>query len=111
LTRKTREVAERMAEAGAMPLEVMVSVMREFWHRARFRRDGQPRAEMDMVNAKAAADLADRCASYMHPRLAAIQAIVGGEVQHTHVIAARDLTPEEWEAEGKRLLEPSTTQH
>lgn len=66
-TRKTREVADRAAEQGITPLQVMIEAMREHY---------------DAGRLNEAAAIAKDAAPYMHPRLSSsqIQAKVESEV-------------------------------
>lgn len=65
-TRKTREIAELAAAEGITPLEVMIRAMRHFWQEA-------TKSEvMDSSLLKEAAQIAERCAAYLHPRLAPV---------------------------------------
>lgn len=57
-TRKTREIADRAAEDGITPLEVMLGAMREAW---------------EAGDKAAAANFAKDAAPYMHARLAAVE--------------------------------------
>ncbi len=77
-TKRTREIADKAAEEGITPLEVMLKAMREFVERAETMRPD----DVEMVNNKVvtrlsllaeAADVAKDAAPYMHPRLAAIE--------------------------------------
>lgn len=58
LTQRTRDIAEKSAKAGPLPLEVMLMAMREHVNAG----------ELD-----AAASIAKDAAPYMHPKLAAIE--------------------------------------
>lgn len=77
-TKKTREIADRAAEEGITPLEVMLKAMREFVLRA----EQMLPDDVELVNNRAvtrlsllaeAADVAKDAAPYIHPRLAAIE--------------------------------------
>lgn len=57
-TRKTREIADKAAEEGVTPLEVMLDAMRELYERG---------------EKVAASSLAKDAAPYCHPKLAAIE--------------------------------------
>jgi hypothetical protein len=64
-TIRTREVADKlMAEEDITPLEVMVRAMRELWN------TGAIEGRM------AAAEIAQKAAPYVHPRLSSIEANV-----------------------------------
>ena len=108
MSARLRLIAERAAAAGVMPLEVMLATMREWWRQALYDDDGRLRDRMDMTAASKAADMAERAAPYTHPRLAALSAVVQ-DAEPARVIAARDLTPEEWEAEGRRIIDGEAT--
>jgi hypothetical protein len=61
LTRKTREIAERAAETGMTPLEVMLGVMKELW-------------DIGSTEAKVqAAKIAKDAAPYIHPSLTSVK--------------------------------------
>jgi hypothetical protein len=62
-TKKTRKVADAVAEGGITPLEVMIDAMRRL-HKAR--------------KYTAAAAVAQHAAPYVHPRLSAVT--LGGQV-------------------------------
>lgn len=57
-TKKTREIADRAAEQGITPLEVMLGAMRDFW---------------ESGDKEKAAGFAKDAAPYMHPRLTAVE--------------------------------------
>jgi hypothetical protein len=64
---KTREIADRASQDGILPLEVMLSTMRELW-------------AVGSAEAKqAACAVAKDAAPYMHPRLNSTDANVKGE--------------------------------
>lgn len=62
---KTREIANRAAEEGITPLEVMLETMRARW---------------DSGDREGASQIAKDAAPYMHPRLTAVDATVQGEL-------------------------------
>jgi hypothetical protein len=68
LNRATREIADRAAAEGVTPLEVQLTAMREFWQRA------HANGEMDVNLAEKACQIARDCASFVHPRLASVEA-------------------------------------
>jgi len=77
-TKKTREIADKAAEEGITPLEVMLRAMREFVEKA----EAMTPDDVEMIDKKvvtrlsllsAAAEVAKDAAPYMHPRLAAIE--------------------------------------
>ncbi len=68
-TKKTRDIADKLAaDAEITPLEVMVQTMRELWAQAQAAR-GEHRGSR-MV---AAAQIAEKAAPYVHPRLSALK--------------------------------------
>lgn len=68
-SRKTREVADRAAEEGLLPLDYMLKVMRDEGADQK-RRDG----------------MAIAAAPYLHPKLSAVEhgGVGGGAIQHEH---------------------------
>ena len=60
---RSRELLDRAAQEGIMPITVMLESMRHLWSEAR--RDGKPDTEKMM----AACSVAAQCAPYVHPRL------------------------------------------
>lgn len=62
--KKTAEIANRAALEGITPLEVMLYTMREHFHAGRFDK---------------AAAIAKDAAPYIHPRLSAVEAKIGGK--------------------------------
>ncbi len=66
--KKTREIAEKAAESGITPLEVMIEAMR-FHHRRAQKANDEKKGE----HLKEAATMAEKAAPYMHPRLAAVE--------------------------------------
>ena len=77
-TKKTRAIADKAAEEGLTPLEVMLDAMTALHRQANALSDGD---EAEMGGRKvnrlsllvAAADVAKDAAPYMHPRLQAIE--------------------------------------
>lgn len=67
---KSREIADKAAEQGITPLEVMLDAMRHMHKMAMV--DGLDDIEKGSI-LKEAAEIAKDAAPYMHPRLAAIQ--------------------------------------
>jgi hypothetical protein len=61
-TRKTREIAERAAELGITPLEVMLQTMHHFWNFT----DDEGRPARKWIEAAA---MAEKAAPFIHPRL------------------------------------------
>jgi hypothetical protein len=76
LAKKTTEVAQRAAEEGITPLEVMLKAMTAHYNARRY---------------DEAAAVAKDAAPYMHPRLSAMQ--VSGEMTH-HVRRYVGIDPE-----------------
>lgn len=68
---KTREIANRCAETGKTPLEVLLDVTREFLDAAEALRGVD--TEGMLRNFKEAAEVASRAAPYIHPKLSAIE--------------------------------------
>src|SRR5262245_21589036 len=66
VTRKTRELADRAAEQGISPLEVMIQAMREHYEAGRLQE---------------AAKVAKDAAPYMHPRLSAVAVDMEGDLR------------------------------
>jgi hypothetical protein len=83
--KKTREVADRALAEGITPLEVMLYVMRKCFAEQRY---------------DDAAEVAARCAAYVHPRLGSLQIQADSTVtviedagwynNNAHVLAERD---------------------
>ena len=65
-TQRTREVAERASADGIVPIEVMLTIMREQW--AVYEKDRSPQ------NGAIALAAAKDVAPYVHPRLTATDA-------------------------------------
>lgn len=72
VNRKTREIADKAAESGITPLEVMIQAMREVYEK-----DGAP----------AAVPFAKECAPYMHPKISNIELTGknGGPVEYSNL--------------------------
>jgi hypothetical protein len=72
VNRKTREIANKAAESGITPLEVMIQAMREVYEK-----DGAP----------AAVPFAKECAPYMHPKISNIELTGknGGPVEYSNL--------------------------
>lgn len=79
LTQTQADKVARIAGADVLPLEVMVGRMRELWH-------GGSKDE--------AVAIAEKCAPYFHPRLAAVEH--SGETTTNVISAQPELKPEEW---------------
>lgn len=85
-TKKTREIANKAAEQGITPLEVMLKTMTELMNEAQALKqnpaggeDGQSPIKMMM----AAANVAKDAAPYIHPRLANVSVEASGEMSFT----------------------------
>lgn len=78
LTKKTRAIAEKAAEEGITPLEVLLGTMRGFWDQAGLETD----TEKKLAAQLAASDVAKDAAPYMHPRLAAVEHSGGMTLRH-----------------------------
>lgn len=77
-TKKTREIANKAAEEGITPLEVMLFAMRATMNEAQAAIDAQRLAGVEQIAMPLglladAAELAKDAAPYMHPKLAAIE--------------------------------------
>jgi len=129
LTKRTRLIAEKAAEEGIAPLEVMLANMRHF-HKlaesaetalAELSADNIAGMEPDeqfkylLAEVKKAAGLrnmAQECARdagpYIHPRLASIEQALKGGLTVQYAISDKPLTPEEWIA---TYATPETTEH
>jgi len=68
LSAKTRAVAEKAAEDGITPLEVMIAAMRAHYEAA-----ARKRGQGKLDTLKIAAEIAKDAAPFMHPRLSAIE--------------------------------------
>jgi hypothetical protein len=89
-TAKTREIADKAAEEGVTPLEVMLGAMRELW---------------DNGNKQDAAQIAKDAAPYMHPRLSNIDLKAEHDVTN-HVLSGEPIDdPEKWAAEFEEALQ------
>lgn len=75
---RAREVT-KVAASGILPVEVMVKRMRELWE------DGKK---------DEAVAVAEKCAPYFHPKLAAIEH--SGETTTNVISAQPEMKPEEW---------------
>lgn len=72
LNKKTALIAEKAAEQGITPLEIMIQAMREVY---------------DKEGAPAAVPFAEKCAPYMHPKLANVEMTGknGGPIEYTNM--------------------------
>lgn len=87
INKKTREIAEKAAQEGITPLEVMLGTMRVFWEKAEAGaveasgvegEGGKVYGPLDF--RMMAADVAQKAAPYVHPKLSNIEARLEGEV-------------------------------
>lgn len=81
-TKRTREIADKAAEEGLTPLEVMLRAMREFIECAEQLKGDDAQARK-LAALKEAAAIAKDASPYIHPRLAAVEltGADGGPVQ------------------------------
>ena len=96
-TQRTREVAERASADGIVPIEVMLTVMREQW--AAYEKDRSPQ------NGAIALAAAKDVAPYVHPRLTAtdapirLPALSGSPTEQSQrildALAAGQITPDQ----------------
>ena len=77
-TSKRRKIANDLLNDGVTPLEVMMATMRALWAEAADK-DGNVK---NMEKAKDACAIADRCAPYMHTRLAATTVDANVNISH-----------------------------
>lgn len=80
VTRKTREIAEKAIEQGITPLDVMLGTMRELWTLAE---KGEAGMSGDKIVTPLdyrlqAADVAQKAAPFVHPKLSNVEAQVSG---------------------------------
>lgn len=92
-TRRTREIAEKAASAGVMPVDVQLATMRAIWSQA----TSQGKV-VDLKLARDACDVAAQVAPYVHPRLAAVETRTDNSRGDLPVaVTDQVMTPEEWE--------------
>lgn len=91
---KTREIANRCIEEGKTPLEIMIISMREFVAEAENLRGVDNAKMLDCF--KNAAEIANKAAPYIHPRLALIQhnGIENNSAQHSAVLVVPQILDE-----------------
>lgn len=83
-TKKTREIAEKAAEQGITPLEVMLGTMRALWEKAEENKvtvEGEGQASKittPMDYRLLAAEVAQKAAPFVHPKLANVEAQISG---------------------------------
>ena len=83
VTGKRKQIAADLLDDGVTPLEVMTATMRALWAEAA---DDEGKV-IDMEKAKDACAIADRCAPYMHPRLAATTVDANVNMSHEDALA------------------------
>lgn len=98
VTKRTREIAEKAVEQGITPLEVMLGTMRELWNKAE---KGESGLSGDKIVTPLdyrlqAADVAQKAAPFVHPKLANVEAQLsgpdGGPIENkTTVVNANDV--------------------
>lgn len=78
---RSRAIADKMADGGVMPLEIIVTAMREDWDKYR---DLESEAKKDadklpvaLAYRKSALQAASDAAPYLHPKLAPVDAKTG----------------------------------
>lgn len=67
-TKRTRAVADQLAEEGVMPLEIITEVMRKVWEEANVG------GRLNLGKAMQAVALAEKAAPYMHAKLSSVAA-------------------------------------
>lgn len=116
VTKRTREIANKLVEDGPTPLEVMIANMRFAHAAAEAKLAALPDATKRGYRAALAAvvrfrqiaqDAAKDAAPYVHPKLAAIEMTASATVRH--VISDVPLTEEEFEQEVAARTPPPTT--
>lgn len=84
LTKKTREIAEKAISQGLTPLDVMLGTMRALWEKAEageivFEGEGKDTKMHTPLDLRImAADVAQKAAPFVHPKLSNIEAQVSG---------------------------------
>lgn len=73
---RSRAVADRMADEGIMPLEILVTTMREEWSAFRTAQDEKDEERAKKHRATAVA-MANDAAPFLHPKLAPIDGKTG----------------------------------
>jgi hypothetical protein len=82
-TKRTREIADKAAQEGITPLEVMLQAMREA-------------LGPEGKNFVAAQPFARDAAPFMHPKLASTEMKMDAELTH-NTVSADPLSPDEWQ--------------
>jgi ribosomal protein S11 len=90
VTKKTREIAEKAIEQGITPLDVMLGTMRELWSKAE---KGESGLSGDKIITPLdyrlqAADVAQKAAPFVHPKLSNVEAKVTADVTQQTVTQA-----------------------
>ena len=89
-TVRTREIAERLSQTGASPLEVMLDAMRYFHDRAisELRECGSAGSKTVAEAFASAATIAKDAAPFLHPKLSSIEhsGPDGGDIPFTFVL-------------------------
>jgi hypothetical protein len=92
LTKKTREIAEKAQEEGITPLEVMLGTMRALWEKAdlgeTIEEGGKTHSPIEL--RLMAADVAQKAAPFIHPKLSNVEANVKGSLGVTIVSTPLD---------------------
>jgi len=91
LNSMSMEAREKAAAEGITPLEVMLTSMREAWDVAQTTEDPKLKIEAQA----AAVQVAQVAAPYVHPRLAATEVKVDGDLTN-RVVSGEPLTAEQW---------------
>lgn len=102
-TVKTREIADKAAEQGITPLEVMLRTMTALMERAEaLQANADPDDDTNPLKLMIqAADVAKDAAPYMHPRLAAIDHTTNGKDMGQNsgvLLVPAAVSEEDWES-------------
>jgi hypothetical protein len=118
LTKRTRLIAEKAAEQGITPLEVMLGNMQHYQKLAENAESALAELSADKIagmepdeqfkyllaevkKAVGLRNMAQECARdaapYLHPRLASIEQALKGGLTVQYAISDKPLTPEEWD--------------
>lgn len=100
--KKTSEIANKAAQDGITPLEVMIAVMREAWEaKQEFFKQGE--IEKALQAGAIAADKAKDAAPYMHPKLQPVNS-EGNSEQTINVNASPEQVADARERVRQRVL-------
>lgn len=94
VTKKTREIAEKAIEQGITPLDVMLGTMRELWQKAEqgsveVNGEGSTAKIMTPLDFRLlAAEVAQKAAPFVHPKLSNVEAKVTADVTQQTVTQA-----------------------